>query len=578
MSLSRTTLLMIALAFIGLLAILLVTMRTTLMGHFNTVEIGWTNESVRRAILMVENESDSLTSMARTWARNEEIYQFLETRLAKFAVTSLGDQAFTEQDFNILALMDENGQVLFSRGYDTELQKEIEFPPELVRRLTPGDALVGTAAAQTGSQGLISTSQGPLQIAAYGVVGKDPQCAMNGVVILGRLYNESQLHRLNKVLQFPIRFDAVNAALAPDSQAALQALKTTGAITTRPIDNQTIAAYTLLEDYDGQPAYILRLELPRTIHQNSEYVSNYLMIAMLIAALVLGATFFFSLDRLVLNRVTRLGREIDQIAASGDLARRVTVSRRDELAQLSTTINQMLAAFETNNAQLQVLSRQLVAIQETERRQIALELHDEIGQYLTGLKLLLEGYEGLPEAARAQRLAQATTLVNELIGQVRELSLDLRPAMLDDFGLVPALLWLFERYESQTRVEVLFQNRLPEGERYDPEVETAAFRAIQEALTNIARHAGVSEAVVTLWRTDGLLAIKIEDQGKGFDLEKVMEEQHSSGLIGMHERVGLLGGRMDIDTVPGQGTTLSIDFPLPGERRITDEHHHSAGG
>ncbi|TLN00151.1 ATPase, partial [bacterium] len=118
----------------------------------------------------------------------------------------------------------------------------------------------------------------------------------------------------------------------------------------------------------------------------------------------------------------------------------------------------------------------------------------------------------------------------------------------------------------------------PEGERYDPEVETAAFRAIQEALTNIARHAGVSEAVVTLWRTDGTLAIKIEDQGKGFDLEKVMEEQHSSGLIGMHERVGLLGGRMDIDTVPGQGTTLSIDFPLPGERRITDEHHHSAGG
>ncbi len=558
---------MIALAFLGLLAILLATMQTTLMSHFNTVEIGWTNESVRRALLMIENEGDSLVAMARTWAHNEEIYQFLETRSPEYAVASLGEQAFTEQDFNILGLVDEKGQVLFSRGYDAELQKEIEFPPELVSRLTPGDPLVGVVNSRTGRQGLIATRQGPLLLASVGVVGKDPGRAANGVVVIGLLLTETQVQRLNQVLQLNIQLLAVKGALTAGDQAALQNLQSGGEYYANPNDSETIAGYTLLTDAEGQPAYLLKLELPRTTHREGEFVANYLMMAMIIAAFVLGVTFFFSLDRLVLHRVKRLGKEIDAIATSGDLSQRVTVTRRDEFSGLTQTINQMLAAFEKDNAELQVLSRQLVAIQETERRQIALELHDEIGQYLTGLKLLMEGNEKLPEATRAQRLAQAGKLVNELIGRVRELSLDLRPAMLDDFGLVPALLWLFQRYESQTRVQVVFQNRLPEGERYDSELETAAFRTIQEALTNIARHAQTDEAEVTLWRNDRSLGIKIEDRGVGFDLDSVLDQQRSSGLIGMRERVSLLGGRLDIDTALNHGTSLTIEFPLTAEKK-----------
>lgn len=578
MSLSKTTIWMIALAFLGLLVILLVTMQTTLMSHFNSVEIGWTNESVRRALLMVENDSNSLASMARTWAHNEEIYQYLESPSVEFAVTSLGSQAFTDQNFNMLALVDDQGQVLFSSGYDPELQEEIEFPPELVSRLTPGDPLVGIANGQNGRQGLIATSQGPLLLASYGVVGKDPGRTVNGMVVMGLLFDANQVNLLSNALQLPIRFEAIEGSLAADSRNALANLKNPGDIFSSPIDEQTIGGYTLLTDAEDQPAYILRLEQPRTAHREGKFVANYLMAAMIIAALVLGGTFFFSLDRLVLNRITRLGKEIQQIAESSDLTKRVSVTRRDELSRLTITINQMLAAFEKNNAELQVLSRQLVAIQETERRQIALELHDEIGQYLTGLKLLLEGSDQLAEPARAQRLQQASKLVNELIGRVRELSLDLRPAMLDDFGLVPALLWLFERYESQTRVQVLFQNRLPEGERYDPEVETAAFRTVQEALTNIARHAQTDEAEVTLWRSERTMEIKVEDRGVGFDLEKALDEQRSSGLIGMRERVGLLDGRLDIETAPGKGTSLTISFPLAGERSETDEHHHFAGG
>lgn len=569
---------MIALAFLGLLSILLVTMQTTLMNHFNTIEIGWINDSVRRTLFMMDNESDTLRTIACLWAHNEEIYRYFEDPSNGSAIADLETQSFNEQNFNIIALMDDEGEVLYSRSYDSELQEEISFPPELSSRLSLFDALLGVSGAHIGRQGIIATSQGPLVLAVCGVVGKDVKRAENGVVVMGLLLDDSQVYHLEKDLPYQIRFDPVVPILPADDQKAMQSLKAVGEIYSSPVDDVTLAGYSLIEDYNGQVVYLLRIEQPRTLHQNSKFVSNYLMISMIIAAIVLGGTFFFSLDRLVLNRVTRLGKEIQHIAESSDLTKRVSVTRRDELSRLTITINQMLAAFEKNNAELQVLSRQLVAIQETERRQIALELHDEIGQYLTGLKLLLEGSDQLAEPARAQRLQQASKLVNELIGRVRELSLDLRPAMLDDFGLVPALLWLFERYESQTRVQVLFQNRLPEGERYDPEVETAAFRTVQEALTNIARHAQTDEAEVTLWRSERMMEIKVEDRGVGFDLEKALDEQRSSGLIGMRERVGLLDGRLNIETAPGKGTSLTISFPLAGERSETDEHHHFAGG
>lgn len=141
---------------------------------------------------------------------------------------------------------------------------------------------------------------------------------------------------------------------------------------------------------------------------------------------------------------------------------------------------------------LRNLSRQLVEVHEAERRHLARELHDEIGQVLTGLKLAIEVNPRLKGNAGKANLEQAKTLVNELMGQVRELSLDLRPAMLDDLGLLPTLLWYFERFTTRTQVAVDYEHTGLDR-RFAPEVETTAYRIVQEALTNVARHADVTE-------------------------------------------------------------------------------------
>lgn len=213
---------------------------------------------------------------------------------------------------------------------------------------------------------------------------------------------------------------------------------------------------------------------------------------------------------------------------------------------------------------LQSLSRRLLEVQESERRTLALELHDELGQVLTGLRLTLEASLHLPPQTARQQVEAALTLANEMIGQVRELALDLRPAVLDDLGLVPALEWLCKRYTVRTQVTATFEQKGLDR-RFAPEVETAAYRIMQEALTNVARHAGVSKARVWLGADQDQLTVEIHDQGRGFEPDTVLAAGAGSGLVGMRERAALLGGQLTVESAPGQGTRIRAHLPLPAE-------------
>jgi PAS domain S-box-containing protein len=212
---------------------------------------------------------------------------------------------------------------------------------------------------------------------------------------------------------------------------------------------------------------------------------------------------------------------------------------------------------------LQSVSSRLLEVQESERRHLASELHDEIGQQLTGLRLLLKLNRDASVEVIRSRSEQAQSIVDDLLAAVRRLSFDLRPADLDQFGLLPALLGLFERYTAQTGILVDFKHR-DVDRRFLPNIETAAYRVVQEGLTNAARHAGVAGVTVRLWMEENKLNVQVDDRGRGFDLDVVMKEAKSSGLFGMSDRVNLVGGHMNIESAPGSGTTISVELPVDG--------------
>jgi signal transduction histidine kinase len=224
---------------------------------------------------------------------------------------------------------------------------------------------------------------------------------------------------------------------------------------------------------------------------------------------------------------------------------------------LSNTL--LLNEVKSSQLSLQKLSRQLVQVHEEERRNLARELHDEIGQYLTALKLRLGS-----TARVTGQLDQSLLLVHELIQKVRKISLDLRPSVLDDLGLLPALEWYFERYTQQTRIVVDFDPQNLERQRFSNEIEITIFRIVQESLTNVARHANVEQVFVRLETRPGEIALEIEDEGAGFAID-AQKAGSSSGLTGMVERARLLQGSMEIQSRLGKGTIIKVRIPLQEE-------------
>ncbi|MBC7917265.1 MAG: response regulator [Rhodoferax sp.] len=214
--------------------------------------------------------------------------------------------------------------------------------------------------------------------------------------------------------------------------------------------------------------------------------------------------------------------------------------------------------------QLQTLSRRVLEAQETERRRVAHELHDELGQALTAIKINLQTRGRFHNVSTDALDAENIRILDDALQQVRRLALALRPSMLDDLGLGPALRWLGEQTAARSGFEVTMNIPVLEP-RLPPDMETACFRIVQEALTNITRHADAKHVTIDLQREEAAMVLSVQDDGSGFDLDAARARAihgGSLGVLGMQERAMLVGGQLDITSAPGQGSQLRLRCAL----------------
>jgi signal transduction histidine kinase len=204
--------------------------------------------------------------------------------------------------------------------------------------------------------------------------------------------------------------------------------------------------------------------------------------------------------------------------------------------------------------------RRVIAAQEQERRRLARELHDETGQALTSILLGLKGIRAAANEEEAERAeAELRELVVQALQDVRSLAVELRPTALDDFGLVPALERLSTTFAERTGIRASVAATLGDT-RLPPETETVVYRLVQEALTNVVKHAAASEVGIVLTRRNGGVGVVVEDDGKGFTESDVRSD--ALGLLGMRERLALLGGTLAIESTPGNGTAVIAFLPV----------------
>jgi signal transduction histidine kinase len=321
------------------------------------------------------------------------------------------------------------------------------------------------------------------------------------------------------------------------------------------------------------PKQALFAQADQTLHRNLSMLG--------IAALVGLALGWVASRFLILQPVKTLVTSSERLAR-GDLTARTGLRHgNDELGRLTLAFDKMAEALEQREKErqrathkLHVLSNRLVEVQESERRHIARELHDEIGQTLTCAEMNLQAALRSPgDNQTERRLEQSIEAVERVLEQVQDLSLSLRPSMLDDLGLEPALRWYTERQAELAGLEAKFHAE-PLANRIDPIIETGCFRVAQEALTNVLRHARARAINVDLRPQGQHLHLSVRDDGVGFDVPASRLDAvrgTSLGLLSMEERATLAGGGIEYRSARGRGTEVHAWFPLRWRKETNDE-------
>jgi signal transduction histidine kinase len=229
------------------------------------------------------------------------------------------------------------------------------------------------------------------------------------------------------------------------------------------------------------------------------------------------------------------------------------------------------AAMRERTEEIQKLTGYLENVREEERTRIAREIHDELGQQLTGLKMdaawINKKVSGSADQNVPDRIAVMISLIDETVKTVRRISSELRPGILDDLGLVAALEWQCQEFEKRTGIISKCRAGLDDY-NFDKNFSTNIFRICQEALTNVARHAQATEVETFLTEEDGFIKVTIKDNGIGFDMEEV-KAKRSLGLVGMRERAMLFKGDLAINSEKGKGTVIVLKAPILIKKQIT---------
>jgi PAS domain S-box-containing protein len=366
-------------------------------------------------------------------------------------------------------------------------------------------------------------------------------------------------------------------AIVESSSDAILSVTPDGFVTTWNAGAERIFGYTSSEMIGGS---ILTL-IPADLHRDKAWL----------LATVRGAQDIHTYYDAV--RLTKDGRRIDvsvtlsplkdsvgQFVGVSKIIRDISERKRAQvllqqaLDHLEMKVQERTAELSSANSSLRELSGRLMHVQEEERSRLARDLHDEVGQLLTALKIdLQELQHGEIGQGRLGSLTDSLELVDRLLAQVRNLALDLRPSILDDLGLVSALRWYANRQAERNGWTLSFSAEGMVG-RVPVPIEVACFRAAQEALTNVARHARAKAIDLTLRRQDQEVTLIIQDDGVGFDVPSARQRAQvgeSIGLLGIEERARLAGGRLMISSTRGQGCRIELHFPIT-EHDSTKRH------
>jgi sensor domain CHASE-containing protein/nitrogen-specific signal transduction histidine kinase len=601
MSLRKKTLIIIAVTSIALLLLLYASTRIILLGSYTTLEDSTMRADLERATTALAGEIDALARTTADYAHWDDTYAFAQDLNLDYSDANLLDSVFISFRVNVMLVVNTSGEIIFQKGFDYEAQEAMVVSPSLPQALAEYPALAHPENTTDDLSGIILLPEGAMLVASTPILTTDLQGPIIASSIWGRYLTDSEIAQLADTVKLSLDMHPLNRPLPADFEAVEPSLSSQMTAFSQPLDEETIAAYTVLSDINGNPGIVLRATQPRLIYEQGKSATAYFLLAVAFTGLIFALTTLLLLSGFVLNPLRRLSDEVGNIGTSGDLSVRVHVSGDDELSKLGGKMNQMLAAlqqsqtaFQQTNAELQATLEERSAEQAQKERfylHAAHELRTPLANFKTRLYLMTKRPEQLPEhlVVMDDVVNEMTTLVDDLL----EISRLHRGITHLHREVIPLREVVNNAISSQLtparRKDVRLEAQLSEQAMY----VSADLDRLTEAIANVIRNAinyteknnNVSIALSASSEEppqNAILIVKDRDTHlQKSDTSEIFQpffrptEGDSNGTRGRltiaKEVIELHGGKIVADVEVGQGNVFTIQLPLvKGERKPLD--------
>ncbi len=590
--------------------------RLVLIPSYIELEQEGARKDMARLGAALKAEQDQLVRLCVDWAQWDDTYDFARTRSAKYVAANLRADTFKDNDVDLICVYDVLGELVWGQIHDARGGKPLPIPGYPVPRFSPRHRLMNPGNMLGRTAGIVLTAHAPLLLASIPIVTSASTGPSRGALMMGRFLDTGRLAALRERTIVPFHLWAARGGKVPPGERWVLDRLTPGG---RPLivihSPRALWVYRLLPDLAGAGALLLRAEVDRDIYARGQVTTRYMLFSAISIAVLATLMTSLLLRATVVRPIAALRDQVAVIGTATDPATPLPVEREDEIGALARDFNRMLerlwearaklleqsadlqavnqrlqadiaprrqveAKLKSHQERLQSLASQLTLAEERERRRLAANLHDHVGQALAVAKITLHGLrEDVSDPDEYARLDRVLTLIDQTIKDTRSLTFELSPPVLHELGLGAALQWLCERVR---RHGIICEMREDEGDRtLADDVSLTLFTAVRELLHNVVKHADCSHTEVSLRTQEGVVVIEVADDGIGFEPSQELGEadtERGFGLFSIHERLESLGGSVHIASRLGAGTRVTLSMPLNARPTIRNERTDGDGG
>lgn len=332
---------------VGLVGVLYATSSTILLRSLKQAEEQNTRQLVKAVLNVFAQTGDDFSSRFRDWSAWDDTYNFIKNPNQAYRESNLAPESLYNLQINLVLYINNSGEIVFGTGFDLKNQKKTPIPPVLKEHLALNDKLLERPNSHRILSGIILVPEGAMLISSQPILPSNSKGSIRGTLIFGRYVDDETIQKLARINRLPVTMYGMNDPQMPkDFQAVRSALSEQRPIIVRSRNEDTISGYAQIKDIYGNPALLLRVDVPREIYKQGKIRQGYLILCLLVAGLVFGGVTLLLVEQLVLSRLAALSAGVRKIGASGDLSLRVSSQGKDELSSLALTINGMLEALE----------------------------------------------------------------------------------------------------------------------------------------------------------------------------------------------------------------------------------------